>query len=73
MAVSGFFVLCYGVYRFLVEFVREPDGHLGFVALDWLTMGQILSVPMILVGAALLYLAYKNQNITGQKVAGKAG
>lgn len=61
MAVSGFFVLCYGVYRFLVEFVREPDGHLGFVALDWMSMGQVLSLPMILIGAALLYLAYKNE------------
>lgn len=61
MAVSGVFVLCYGIYRFLVEFVREPDGHLGFVALDWLTMGQILSLPMVLFGATLLYLAYRNK------------
>ncbi len=63
MAVSGFFALCYGIYRFLVEFVREPDGHLGFIALDWLTMGQVLSVPMILIGAALLYFAYKNHKV----------
>jgi len=61
MAVSGFFVLCYGIYRFLVEFVREPDQHLGFIALDWLTMGQILSAPMIVIGAGLLFLAYKNK------------
>ncbi len=64
MAVSGFFVMCYGIYRFLVEFVREPDGHLGFIALDWLTMGQVLSVPMILVGMALLFFAYKNKAAT---------
>jgi len=61
MAVSGFFAFCYGIYRFLVEFVREPDAHLGFVALDWLTMGQILSVPMILIGALLMYLAYSRK------------
>jgi len=61
MAVSGFFALCYGIYRFLVEFVREPDSHLGFVALDWLTMGQILSLPMIIVGALLLFLAYRKK------------
>ncbi|MCL4153966.1 UNVERIFIED_CONTAM: hypothetical protein GTU68_001307 [Idotea baltica] len=65
MAVSGFFALCYGIYRFLVEFVREPDGHLGFIALDWLTMGQVLSVPMIVIGAALLFFAYKNQKAEG--------
>ena len=43
MTVSGLFVLAYGVYRFFIEFVRQPDAHLGFVAMDWLTMGQLLS------------------------------
>ena len=62
MAVSGMFVLVYGTYRFIVEFFREPDGHLGFIALDWLTMGQLLSVPMILIGALLLFLAYRNND-----------
>ncbi|MAR90407.1 MAG: prolipoprotein diacylglyceryl transferase [Pseudomonadota bacterium] len=57
-AVSGLFALCYGVFRFGVEFVRQPDEHLGFIALHWLTMGQILSLPMIVLGAFLLYLAY---------------
>ncbi len=58
MAVSGLFVLLYGVYRFMIEFVREPDEWLGFVALDWMTMGQMLSLPMILIGLTLLILAY---------------
>ena len=62
MAVSGMFVLLYGIYRFMIEFVREPDRHLGFVALDWLTMGQILSLPMILIGLTLLVLAYTRNN-----------
>jgi len=59
MAVSGMFMLCYGVFRFLVEFVRLPDAHIGYIAFDWLTMGQILSVPLILVGLLLLKLAYR--------------
>ncbi|MBA56313.1 MAG: prolipoprotein diacylglyceryl transferase [Pseudomonadales bacterium] len=61
-AVSGMFALFYGIFRFSVEFVRQPDGHIGFVALNWLTMGQILSLPMILVGLILLYLAYGKRN-----------
>ncbi len=57
-AVSGMFLLCYGVFRFLVEFVRQPDAHLGYIAFDWLTMGHILSAPMIFFGVLLLLLAY---------------
>ncbi|MCX7562883.1 prolipoprotein diacylglyceryl transferase [Xanthomonadaceae bacterium XH05] len=56
-AVSGLFALLYGVFRFLVEFVREPDAHLGYLAFDWLTMGQVLSVPLVLVGVWLLWLS----------------
>lgn len=52
--VSGLFLLGYGVFRFFVEFYREPDIHLGPVALDWVTMGQLLSVPVIVAGAWLL-------------------
>ena len=59
MAVSGLFLLFYGLFRFGVEFVRVPDAHLGYLALDWLTMGQILSTPMILGGILLLGLAYR--------------
>lgn len=65
MAVSGFFLLFYGIYRFIVEFVREPDAHLGFLAFEWLTMGQVLSAPMILIGAALMMLAYRNRVYAG--------
>ncbi|MFW6339467.1 MAG: prolipoprotein diacylglyceryl transferase, partial [Wenzhouxiangella sp.] len=57
-AVGGLFVAGYGVLRFVAEFFREPDAHLGFVALDWLTMGQLLSLPMILAGAGLMVWAY---------------
>lgn len=54
-AVSGLFALLYGVFRFLVEFVREPDAHLGYLAFGWLTMGQVLSVPLVIVGLWLLW------------------
>lgn len=56
-AVSGLFALLYGTFRFCVEFVREPDVQLGFIAFDWLTMGQLLSLPLILVGIYLLWLS----------------
>ncbi len=48
--VSGLFLVGYAVFRFTVEFVREPDRHLGYLAWGWLTMGQSLSLPMLLVG-----------------------
>lgn len=62
MAVAGVFSLTYGCFRFFVEYFREPDSHLGFVALDWMTMGQLLCIPMIIAGLVLLYLAYSNGN-----------
>jgi len=42
------------VFRFLVEFVRLPDPQLGFIAFGWLTMGMLLTLPMIAVGIALI-------------------
>ncbi len=59
MAVSGMFLLFYGIFRSFVEFFRTPDEHIGFLAFEWLTMGQLLSAPMILAGFALLLWAYK--------------
>lgn len=58
MAVSGLFLLLYGLFRFAVELVRTPDAHIGYLAFGWLTMGQLLSTPMILFGGLLLALAY---------------
>ena len=57
LAVSGMFLLWYGIFRFFVEFYRVPDADLGYLFLGWVTMGQILSAPMIIAGAVLLYLA----------------
>jgi phosphatidylglycerol:prolipoprotein diacylglycerol transferase len=59
-AVSGAFLLGYGTFRFLVEFTREPDSYLGFLALG-LTMGQWLSIPMIVLGLAMILWAYRTQ------------
>jgi phosphatidylglycerol:prolipoprotein diacylglycerol transferase len=53
-SICGLFLLGYGVMRFGVEFVRVPDAQLGYLAFGWLTMGQVLTVPMIVVGVALL-------------------
>ena len=57
-SVSGLFLLCYGVFRFIVEFVREPDAQLGYLAFGWVTMGQILSLPMILLGIWMFWWAW---------------
>ncbi len=56
-AVSGLFALLYGAFRFVVEFFREPDAHLGYLAWGWLTMGQLLSLPLVGVGLFLLWLS----------------
>ncbi|MGK0674695.1 MAG: prolipoprotein diacylglyceryl transferase [Halothiobacillaceae bacterium] len=61
MAISGLFLLLYGCFRFAVEQVREPDTHLGFIFGGWLTMGMLLSLPMILVGALFLIMAYRKR------------
>ena len=66
MAISGMFALCYGVFRFIVEFVRVPDEQLGYLAFDWLTMGQVLCIPMIVGGVGLIIFAYKRQEATQQ-------
>ncbi len=60
-AVGGLFLAGYAVFRWIAEFFREPDAHLGFVAFDWLTMGQVLSLPMFLAGVALMIWAYRGR------------
>ena len=62
MAVSGLFLLGYGMFRFVVELVRMPDAHIGYLAFDWLTMGQVLSAPMVVAGVVLLALAYRDRS-----------
>lgn len=61
MAVSGLFGLGYGIFRFILEFYRVPDAQYGYLAWNWLTAGQLLSMPLIMVGATMLVLAYKQK------------
>lgn len=56
----GMFLLLYGVFRFLIEFVRVPDEQLGYL-IGWLTMGQLLSIPLVIIGIILLVWAHKTQ------------
>jgi phosphatidylglycerol:prolipoprotein diacylglycerol transferase len=60
-AVGGLFLAGYAVFRFSVEFVREPDSHIGFDAFGWMTRGQVLCVPMFIAGIALMLWAHKRQ------------
>lgn len=64
-AVSGLFLTCYGAFRFFVEFFRVPDAQLGYLAFGWVTMGQILSLPMILFGIGFLVWSYKRAPRSG--------
>jgi phosphatidylglycerol:prolipoprotein diacylglycerol transferase len=57
-AVSGLFLLGYGMFRFIAEYAREPDSFLGLLAMGW-SMGQWLSLPMILIGIAMMAWAYR--------------
>ena len=61
MAVSALFIMCYGIVRFITEFFRTPDAHLNFVMFGWMTKGQQLSIPMIVIGLGILIYAYKNK------------
>lgn len=57
--IVGTFLVLYGAVRIFAEFFREPDSQLGFLAGDWLTMGMLLSAPMIIAGAFFLWRAFK--------------
>lgn len=54
-AVSGFFAVGYALARMLVEFMRMPDAHLGYLAFGWLTMGQLLCIPVLAIGLWLIF------------------
>lgn len=59
--LTGTFIAGYGICRFIVEFFREPDFHIGYI-MDMVTMGQILSLPMVLIGGLIIVWAYRNNN-----------
>ena len=58
-AISGLFLVGYGFFRFVVEFFRQPDQQIGYLAGGWLTMGMLLSLPMVLAGMFILWFAYR--------------
>ena len=58
-AVSGLFLAGYGTFRFLAEYTREPDAFLGYFFDGYFTMGQLLSLPMIVIGFAMMVWAYR--------------
>jgi phosphatidylglycerol---prolipoprotein diacylglyceryl transferase len=64
-APSGLFLVCYGLFRFAVEFVRVPDANRGYLLFGWVTMGQILSLPMIAAGLWMLAVAYRRGQPSG--------
>jgi phosphatidylglycerol:prolipoprotein diacylglycerol transferase len=61
MAVSALFLIGYGCMRCFIEFFRMPDPQYGYIAFGWLTMGQILSFPMIIIGIVLLVISYQKK------------
>jgi len=65
LAPAGLFLIVYGVCRFAVEFVRVPDENRGYLLFDWVTMGQLLSLPMVVIGAIVMALAYRRHEASG--------
>jgi phosphatidylglycerol:prolipoprotein diacylglycerol transferase len=65
LAPAGLFLALYGLFRFAVEFVRVPDADIGSIAFGWLTMGQILSLPVLAAGLAMLAFAYTRRERSG--------
>lgn len=65
MSISGLFLLGYGTFRYIIEFYREPDEHLRGMA-EYISMGQLLSLPMIILGLGLIIWAYKKHPVTAK-------
>ncbi len=68
-SIAGLFLVGYGVFRVVAEYFREPDAHIGYLAGGWLTMGMVLSLPMILAGLVMMKLPPR---FTAPKAAGEA-
>lgn len=74
-AVSGMFALLYGVFRFVVEFVRVPDAQMGeggYLAFGWLTIGQVLSLPLVALGLFWLWKSHSSPTLQPVATGGKA-
>lgn len=61
-SIAALFLMIYGVFRFAIEFVRQPDAHLGYLhGTTWFTMGMQLCIPMVIAGAFFFALAYRKK------------
>ena len=69
MAPAGLFLVIYSLSRITVEFWRVPDEHLSYLAGGWVTMGMLLSLPMLLIGATLMFMAYRRRESSGNFAA----
>jgi phosphatidylglycerol:prolipoprotein diacylglycerol transferase len=65
MAPAGLFLVVYSLARITVEFWRVPDEHLSYLAGNWVTMGMLLSLPMLLIGLTLMFMAYRRREPSG--------
>jgi len=73
MAPSGLFLVVYSLARITVEFWRVPDAHISYLAsTTWITMGMLLSLPMLLIGLTLMFMAYRRRESSGNFVAAAA-
>ena len=72
LAPTGLFLVMYGCGRFVVEWVRLPDANIGYLAGNWLTMGMLLTTPMIFIGAGIMWYAYRRGIPTGNLSAAQA-
>jgi len=72
LAPTGLFLVIYGCTRFTVEWVRLPDANIGYLVGDWLTMGMLLTIPMIFAGLAMMIYAYWRHQPSGNLSAAKA-
>jgi len=69
MAPAGLFLVIYSLARITVEFWRLPDQHISYLAGGWVTMGMMLSLPMLLIGLTLMFMAYRRREPSGNFVA----
>jgi phosphatidylglycerol:prolipoprotein diacylglycerol transferase len=73
LAPSGLFLILYGLGRFVVEWVRLPDANIGYLAGNWLTMGMLLTTPMIFIGTGMMLYAYSRGIPSGNLRPAAAG
>jgi phosphatidylglycerol:prolipoprotein diacylglycerol transferase len=68
LAPTALFLIVYSLARITVEFWRVPDEHISYLAGGWVTMGMLLSLPMLLIGLTLIFMAYRRNQSSGNIV-----